>query len=157
MTCLALSMGLEDTEGFERERCEISHITKTNPFRKDQVFGNRTALSTKTERRGFQMIITTNRYVVQAAYAAQNQEHIRRVMEELRALRRTDLKYSVFVEDDGKTFIHLRFCANEEASKVFDTLESFQAFQAALLASHPEVPPTKAIHLTLVGSTSDLL
>ncbi len=64
------------------------------------------------------MIITTNRYVVQAAYAAQNQEHIRRVMEELRALHRTDLKYSAFVEDDGKTFIHLRFCANEEASKV---------------------------------------
>src|SRR5205809_2447992 len=117
----------------------------------------RTALSTRTERRGFQMIITTNRYVVPAAYAAQNQEHIRRVMEELRALHRTDLKYSVFVEDDGKTFIHLRFCANEEASKVFDRLPTFQAFQVALLASHPEVPPTTAIHLTLVGSTSDLL
>ncbi len=103
------------------------------------------------------MIITTNRYVVQAAYAAQNQEHIRRVMEELRSLHRTDLKYSVFVEDDGKTFIHLRFCANEEASKVFDRLPAFQAFAAALLASHPEVPPTTAVHLTLVDSTSDLL
>jgi acyl-CoA thioesterase len=79
------------------------------------------------------------------------------VREELRALRRTDLKYSVFVEDDGKTFIHLRFCANEEARKVFDTLASFQAFQAALTTSHPEVPPTTAIKLTLVGSTSDLL
>ncbi len=104
------------------------------------------------------MIITTNRYVVQAAYAEENQEHIRRVMEELRSLHRTtDLKYSVFVEDDGKTFIHLRFCANEEASKVFDTLPTFQAFAAALLASHPEVPPTTATHLTLVDSTSDLL
>ena len=103
------------------------------------------------------MIITTNRYVVQAAYAAENQEHIRRVMEELRSLHRTDLKYSVFVEDDGKTFILLRFCANEEASKVFDRLPAFQAFAAALLASHPEVPPTTAIHLTLVDSTSDLL
>ena len=103
------------------------------------------------------MIVTTNRYVVKAEYAAQNQEHIRRFMEELRALDRTDIKYSVFVEDDGKTFIHLRFCANEEASKVFDTLGSFQAFQAALLASQPEVAPTRAIHLTLVGSTSDLL
>ncbi len=108
-------------------------------------------------RRGVQMIITTNRYVVQAAYAAQNQEHIRRVMEELRALHRTDLTYSVFVQDDGKTFVHLRFCANEEASKVFDRLPTFQAFAAALLASHPEVPPTSAIHLTLVDSTSDLL
>ena len=78
-------------------------------------------------------------------------------MEELRSLDRTDLKYSVFVEDDGKTFIHLRFCANEEASRVFERLPSFQAFTAALLASHPEVPPTRAVHLTLVGSTSDLL
>lgn len=103
------------------------------------------------------MIISTNRYVVQAAYATQNQEHIRLVMEELRSLHRTDLKYSVFVEDDGKTFIHLRFCANEEASKVFDQLPTFQAFQKALLASQPEVPPTRAVHLTLVGSTSDLL
>ena len=48
------------------------------------------------------MIITTNRYVVNAEYAAQNQEHIRRVMEELRALRRTDLKYSVFYKDGEK-------------------------------------------------------
>ena len=102
------------------------------------------------------MIITTNRYVVRAEYATLNQEYIRRVMEELRGLHRTDLTYSVFVEEDGKTFIHLRLCANEEARKVFDTLESFQAFQSALAASAPEVPPAAATHLTLVGSTSDL-
>src|SRR5438270_12287088 len=101
------------------------------------------------------MILTTVRYVVQAAYAAQNQSHIRRVMEDLRTLHRTDLKYSVFMEDDVKTFIHLRFCANEEASKVFDHLPTFQAFTAALMASHPEVPPAKASHLTLVDSTSN--
>ena len=103
------------------------------------------------------MIITTNRYVVQPTYAAENREYIRRVMEELRSLDRTDLKYFVFMEDDGKTFIHLRFCANEEASKVFERLLSFQAFAAALLASHPEVPPTTATHLALVDATSDLL
>ena len=102
------------------------------------------------------MIIAQNRYTVKAEYAAQNQEHIRRVMDELRALRRTDIKYSVFVEDDGKTFIHWRLCANEEARKVFDTLESFQAFQAALAGSHPEVPPTTATRLTVVGSSYDL-
>lgn len=32
------------------------------------------------------MIITTNRYVVRGEYAAQNQEYIRRVTEELRGL-----------------------------------------------------------------------
>ncbi len=103
------------------------------------------------------MIITTNSYTVQAEYAAQNQEHIRRVMQELRTLHCTDLTYSVFVQDDGKTFIHWRVCANEEARKIFDTLESFQAFQTALAESNPEVPPTTATRLTLVGSTSDLL
>ena len=101
-------------------------------------------------------IIRQNRYTVQAAHAAQIQKQISRVVDELRALRRTDIKYSVFVEDDGKTFIHLLFCANEEAEKVFFMLESQQAFQAALAESHPEVPPTMTT-LRLVGATSDLL
>jgi quinol monooxygenase YgiN len=102
------------------------------------------------------MIIRKARYSVKAEYAAQNQEHIRRFMEELRALGRTDLTYSVFMEDDGKTFLHLRVCANEEALRVFDQLPTFQTFQAALAESHPEVPPVVTT-LTLVGSTSDLL
>jgi quinol monooxygenase YgiN len=103
------------------------------------------------------LLITTNRYVVQPSYAAENQANIRRVMEALRALHRTDLRYSVFVQDDGKTFQHLLVCASEEAHQVFVSLEAFKAFQAALAASHPEVPPTAATHLTLVDSTRDLL
>ena len=102
------------------------------------------------------MIIPPVRSTVKAEDAAQNQEYIRRVMEELRARPQPDLMESVFVEGDGKTFIHLRLCANEEARKIFDTLESFQEFQRALAASHPEVPPTTATRLSLVGSTSDL-
>ena len=102
------------------------------------------------------IIIRQNRYTVQAAYAVQNQEHISRVVEELRALRRADIRYSVFVEDDGKTFIHLLFCANEEAEQVFFTLASQQAFQAALAASPLEVPPTMTT-LRLAGSTSHVL
>jgi len=101
-------------------------------------------------------IIRQNRYTVQAAHAAQNQKRISRVVEDLRALRRTDIRYSVFVEDDGKTFHHLLFCANEEAEQVFFLLESQQAFQAGLAASHFEVPPTMTT-LHLVGATSDLL
>ena len=102
------------------------------------------------------MIIRQNRYTVQAAYVAQNQKQISRVVEELRALRRTDISYSVFVEDDGKTFLHLLFCANEEAEQVFFLLASQQAFQAGLAESHLEVPPTMTT-LRLVGATSDLL
>ena len=102
------------------------------------------------------MIIRQNRYTVQAAYAAQNQKQISRVVEELRALRRTDIQYSIFVEDDGKTFLHVLFCANEEAEQGFFRLESQQAFQAGLAESHLEVPPTMTT-LRLVGATSDLL
>jgi hypothetical protein len=102
------------------------------------------------------MIVRQNRYTVQADYVAQNQEHIKQVMDELRALGRTDIEYCVFVEDDGKTFIHLLFCANEEAEKVFFMLKAQQAFQVGLTISHLEVPPTMTT-LHLVGSTSNLI
>ena len=102
------------------------------------------------------MIIRQNRYTVKAEYEAQNQERISRVMKDLRALHRTDIRYSVFVEDDGKTFLHLLFCTNDEAEQVFFSLPSQQAFQAGLAASHLEVSPTMTT-LHLVGATSDLL
>ena len=102
------------------------------------------------------MIIRQNRYTVKEKYVAQNQEQISRVVEELRALGRLDISYSVFVEDNGKTFLHLLFCANDEAEQVFFRLPSQQAFQAGLAASHLEVPPTMTT-LGLVGATSDLL
>ncbi len=103
------------------------------------------------------MIVTQNRYRVRAGYTEENKEYVRRVMEELRSLHRSDLMYSVFIEDDGKTFVHWRICANEEARKVFDQLQSFQAFQTALAASHPEVPPGTATRLILIDATSELL
>jgi hypothetical protein len=102
------------------------------------------------------MIIRQNRYTVKGEDAAQNQERISRVVEDLRALRRTDIRYSVFVEEDGKTFLHLLFCANDEAEQAFFRLPSQQAFQAGLAASHLEMPPTMTT-LHLVGATSDLL
>ncbi|HEX6556973.1 MAG TPA: hypothetical protein VF026_29695 [Ktedonobacteraceae bacterium] len=102
------------------------------------------------------VIIRQNRYTVKAEDAAQNQERISRVVEDLRAFRRTDIGYSVFVEDDGKTFLHVLLCANEEAEQAFFRLESQQAFQAGLATSHFEAPPTMTT-LHLVGATSDLL
>ena len=102
------------------------------------------------------MIIRQNRYTVSAEYAAQNQKLISRVVEDLRARQGADIRYSVFVEDDGKTFLHVLFCANDEAEQVFFRLPSQQAFQAGLAASHLEVPPTMTT-LGLVGATSGLL
>jgi hypothetical protein len=100
--------------------------------------------------------LTHIRYTVKAEYAAQNHENIRRVMAELQALHQPDIRYSVFVEDDRKTFVHLSLFANEEAKKVLETLETFQSFQIALNESHPEVPPMET-DLTLIDSSYDLL
>jgi squalene cyclase len=100
------------------------------------------------------MTITHATYVVKATYAAQNKSNIKRVIEDIRSLHRTDLQYSVFVQNDGKTFIHMLFCANEEAGKIFGALESFKAFQAALAESQPEVLPS-VTDPSLVGSTLD--
>jgi hypothetical protein len=103
------------------------------------------------------MIISSNRYTVRPEYVAENAAHIREVMAELRALGRTDITYRVFLQDDGKTFLHWRMCADEEASRVFDHLASFQRFVQALKASQPEVPPGNAVQFTLVDATSDQL
>ncbi len=101
------------------------------------------------------MIVRHIRYTMKAEYVAQNKANISRVMEELRASGRTGIRYSVFVEDDGKTFNHWALFANEEARKVFGALESFKAFQAALPEDSREAPPT-VTSLTLVDSSYDL-
>ena len=96
------------------------------------------------------------RYTVKAEHVAENKAHIGRVMAELRSLGRLDIRYSVFVEDDEKTFNHWALFASEEAQLVFVNLESFQAFQtASRQEGYREAPPI-ATDLTLVGSSYNL-
>lgn len=96
------------------------------------------------------------RYTVTAKHVAENKANISRVMAEIWAFGRTDIKYSVFVEDDGKTFNHWALFASEEAQKVFVNLESFKAFQhASRQEGFRETPPI-ATNLTLVGSSYNL-
>jgi hypothetical protein len=102
------------------------------------------------------MVITRIRYTVNPEYSAYNKENISRVMAELRALDRQDVQYSVFVEDDGTTFVHLVMCADEEAKSVIPGLESFKTFRTELKAGSPDVQPVTT-HLTLVGSSHDLV
>ncbi|MBO0791620.1 MAG: hypothetical protein J2P36_11825 [Ktedonobacteraceae bacterium] len=96
------------------------------------------------------------RYTVNAEHVAENKANISRVMAELRALGHTDIRYSVFVEDDGKTFNHWALFASEEAQKVFVNLESFRAFQqASRKVGFREMPPV-ATNLTLVDSSYNM-
>ena len=94
-------------------------------------------------------------YTVQDSYVEHNKENIRRVMEDLRALNRSDIRYATFVENDGKTFVHFAVRQDADSFKL-DSLEAFQKFQNELKESKPEKPPV-ATPLTLVESSYDIL
>ena len=94
-------------------------------------------------------------YTVKEEYVETNKANIKRVMADLNALNNADIKYSSFLLDDGKSFVHFVMRANDEAQKTLSDLPSFQEFQRQLKESGPEIPP-KAENLTLVGISWDI-
>lgn len=94
-------------------------------------------------------------YTVQDGYVAANQENIRRVMADLAALNNPNIKYSAFLLEDGKTFMHLAMYPDEETSQIVPNLPAFKVFREGLKASQPEIPP-KAEKLELVASAYQL-
>ena len=94
-------------------------------------------------------------YTVKESYVETNKANIRRVMADLRAINNPNIKYSAFLLDDGKSFVHFVMRADDEAQKTLSDLPSFQEFQRQLRESDPEVAP-QAEDLALVGSSWDL-
>ena len=76
-------------------------------------------------------------------------------MADLRELAHPGIKYSTFVLNDGKTFVHIGMYAGQEALDVVNNLPSFQSFREQLKASGPEAPP-KGDDLTLVDSSYEI-
>lgn len=95
-------------------------------------------------------------YTVKAEYAETNKKNIARVMSDLREINSPDIKYTAFLLDDGKSFVHFVIRANEEAASILGELASFQEFQRQLRASQPESPP-QAENLTLVDTNWTLI
>jgi hypothetical protein len=98
------------------------------------------------------MIVTRVQYTVKKEYAERNKENIQRVLDEVRDLARSDIQYGIFLEQDGKTFIHLPVFGSEAAQQAFSQLGAFITFRSQLAASQPEVTPVTT-KLTLVGTT----
>ena len=94
-------------------------------------------------------------YTVKEEYAETNKKNINQVMSDLRKLNNPGVKYSSYVLNDGKTFVHLGIYSDEEAMSVATNLDSFKKFQTELKESQPEVPP-KADDLNLVASAYDI-
>ena len=92
-------------------------------------------------------------YTVSESYTKKNAENINQVMADLRKLNNPGIKYSSFLLDDKKSFVHF-VITDEKANDILSGLGSFKKFQSELKASQPEVPP-KVEHLNLVGSSYD--
>ena len=78
------------------------------------------------------MKVTRVQYTVRSEFAEQNKRNIAAVMNELRALGRGDVTYAVYVQGDGKTFMHLVHQNTAEAERFPTSLEAFKPFQAQL-------------------------
>jgi quinol monooxygenase YgiN len=94
-------------------------------------------------------------YTVKSDYADTNKKNVAKVMADLRELAEPGIKYSTFVLDDGKTFVHIGMYSDQEALDVVNNLPSFQSFREQLKASRPEAPP-KGDNLTLVDSSYEI-
>lgn len=100
------------------------------------------------------MKIVRVQYTTRPAYVATNQENIRQVVAEVKSLKHPGIKYSAYLLEDGKTFMHFDQFENEEAHEVLTALESFKKFSEQLWASGLEVEPVLALP-ALVASTEE--
>ncbi|HUV27103.1 MAG TPA: hypothetical protein VMW34_07025 [Anaerolineales bacterium] len=94
-------------------------------------------------------------YTVKAEYADTNKRNIRRIMADLQEIAHPGIKYSSFILEDGKTFIHFGMYSDQEALDVVNNLPSFQFFRDQLKASGPEAPP-QGEDLNLVDSSYEI-
>ena len=100
------------------------------------------------------MKVTRVQYTVRSEFAEQNKQNIAAVMNELRALGRSDVTYAVYVQGDGKTFMHLAHQNTAEAERFPTALECFKHFQAQL-KENLEIPP-KVEALAVVQSSAPI-
>lgn len=100
------------------------------------------------------MKIVRVQYTTTQQFAAQNQENIRQVVKELKAINHPGIQYSTYLLPDGKTFMHFDQFENEAAHEFLQSLQSFKKFDAELWSGKLEVEPTLEL-LSLVASSED--
>ena len=71
-------------------------------------------------RRRSDMKVTRVQYTVRSEFVEENKQNIEAVMRELRALGNNDVRYAVYLHDDGKTFMHLVHQNTAEAEAAAD-------------------------------------
>lgn len=101
------------------------------------------------------MVVIKVEYTVREEYAETNRKNIEKVMFDLRQMNNPNIKYSTYVKEDGKSFVHFAQYPDAETGEIVTSLDSFQYFRSQLLASDLEAKPEN-IKLQLVGSAYDI-
>lgn len=95
---------------------------------------------------------TMVRYTVKPEHAAQNEELVRRVYEELHRTEPTGLRYATFVQEDGVSFVHIASVETEDGRNPLTETAAFQAFTKDIGDRTDQRP--LAVGLREVGSYS---
>tara|TARA_B100000315_G_scaffold170600_1_gene159135 strand:- start:1634 stop:1930 length:297 start_codon:yes stop_codon:yes gene_type:complete len=90
------------------------------------------------------------RYKVKGDRAAENEDYIRKVFEELKQTGPEDFRYASFKQDDGLSFVHIVSFESEGGNNPLVDSPAFKAFQGEI-GERCEEPPV-AVELNEIGS-----
>jgi hypothetical protein len=90
------------------------------------------------------------RYKVKADKAAENEEYIKKVFEELKQNGPEVIRYASFKQDDGVSFVHIASIESEGGNNPLAESPAFKSFQAGI-GERCEEPPV-ATDLNEIGS-----
>ena len=100
------------------------------------------------------MITVKVTYTVKDAFAQQNKENINTFMKDFKTLG-DDFRYTVLIQKDGKTFVHLSQYKNEAIQKQLLEVPFFKSFQQQRDESGLESEPRIEV-LSSVASSHDV-
>lgn len=83
---------------------------------------------------------TMIRYTVKAGRAAENEQYVRNVFEQLKREQPPGLRYATFKLDDGVSFMHIVSVETADGSNPLPQLPAFQAFSASVRDRCAEPP-----------------
>jgi hypothetical protein len=102
------------------------------------------------------MITVKVTYTVKLEFVETNKQNINKFLNDFKKKNSSEFRYNVYLQEDGRTFLHFSTYKNEGIQKQILNIESFKSFQeerdkSGLNNTH------KVEILSYVGSSSDLL
>nr|WP_294937195.1 hypothetical protein [uncultured Flavobacterium sp.] len=75
------------------------------------------------------MISVKVSYTVKPEFVDKNKENIHLFLEDFKKMNSSDFRYTVYLKEDGVTFVHLSSYSNKDVQDMVLNVPSFKAFQ----------------------------